>query len=83
VRAQQLWPNSGECRCSTTLNGTKGDSDEPMKVLVDLTEDMAAADVNVGVEIDSFFVSARRFDNLRKRLGKRLVPAQLVDPCGW
>lgn len=57
-----------------------GDSDEPMEVLADLIEEMTDAGVRIGVETDSFFVSARRFDILRKRLGQRLVPAQLVEP---
>jgi Xaa-Pro dipeptidase len=57
-----------------------GDADEPMEVLADLIEDMAAAGERIGVETDSFFVSARRFDMLRGRLGQRLVPAQLVEP---
>ncbi len=57
-----------------------GDSDEPMEVLADLIEDLAAAGARIGVEADSFFVSARRFDILRRRLGQRLVPAQLVEP---
>lgn len=57
-----------------------GDSDEPMDVLADLVEEMAGGGLRIGVETESFFVSARRFDLLRARLGNRLVPAQLVEP---
>ena len=57
-----------------------GDSDEPMEVLAALVEELAGAAARVGVETDSFFVSARRFDRLRAKLGSRLVPAQLVEP---
>jgi Xaa-Pro dipeptidase len=56
-----------------------GDSDEPMDVLADLVEDLAGQGARIGVEVDSFFVSARRFDLLRARLAKRLAPAQLVE----
>ncbi len=57
-----------------------GDSDEPMEILADLIEELAGTGTRIGVETDSFFVSARRFDILRARLGSRLVPAQLVEP---
>jgi Xaa-Pro dipeptidase len=57
-----------------------GDCDEPMEVLADVIEDMVEMDAKIGVETDSFFVSARRFDILRRRLGQTLVPAQLVEP---
>ncbi len=57
-----------------------GDADEPMEVLADLLEDLVGQGTRIGVEVDSFFVSARRFDLLRQRLGTRLVPAQLVEP---
>ena len=56
-----------------------GDSDEPMEVLVRLVEELAGPTAPIGVETDSFFVSARRFDLLRAGLGKRLLPAQLVE----
>ncbi len=57
-----------------------GDADEPMEVLASLVEDLADVGTRVGVETDSFFVSARRFDILRNRLGIRLIAAQLVEP---
>ncbi len=57
-----------------------GDSDEPMHVLADLIADLSGPHARVGVETDSFFVSARRFDLLRQSLGPRLVPAQLIEP---
>ena len=57
-----------------------GDADEPMEVLAGLVEEMTGSGARVGVETDSFFVSARRFDVLRGRLAQRLVPAQLVEP---
>lgn len=57
-----------------------GDSDEPMEVLARLIDELAGPAASVGVEADSFFVSARRFDLLRAALGERLVPAQLVEP---
>ncbi|MEI8179458.1 Xaa-Pro peptidase family protein [Aestuariivirga sp.] len=57
-----------------------GDSDEPMTMLADLAEELAGSNPRIGAEIDSFFVSSRRFDMLRDRLGARLVPAQLVEP---
>ena len=57
-----------------------GDSDEPMEILADLIEELTGPGTRIGVETDSFFVSARRFDILRNRLGQRIVPAQLVEP---
>jgi Xaa-Pro dipeptidase len=57
-----------------------GDADEPMDVLADVVAELTGADAPIGIEADSFFVSARRFDILRSRLGKKLVPAQLVEP---
>lgn len=57
-----------------------GDADEPMEILADLIDELCPARSRVGVEVDSFFVSARRFDMLRKRLCDRMVPAQLVEP---
>ena len=51
-----------------------------MDVLADLIEEVSRTGARIGVETDSFFVSARRFDMLRQRLGSRLVPAQLVEP---
>jgi Xaa-Pro dipeptidase len=56
------------------------DSDEPMDVLADLIEDMVDVATLIGIETDSFFVSVRRFEILRNRLGSRLVAAQLVEP---
>jgi Xaa-Pro dipeptidase len=57
-----------------------GDSDEPMEVLAGVIQEMKGAHARIGVETDSFFVSARRFEILRKLLGRSLVPAQLVEP---
>ena len=57
-----------------------GDSDEPIEVVARLIEELAGPAAPIGVETDSFFVSARRFDLLRAALGKRLLPAQLVEP---
>ena len=57
-----------------------GDADEPMEVLAGVIHDMKGSNAKVGVETDSFFVSARRFDILRRLLGRSLVPAQLVEP---
>lgn len=57
-----------------------GDADEPMEVLADLLEEIVGQGTRIGVEVDSFFVSARRFDLLRQRFGARLVPAQPVEP---
>jgi Xaa-Pro dipeptidase len=57
-----------------------GDADDPMLMLADLIEDLTGGEALVGVEVESFFVSVRRFDSLRARLGRRLVPAQLVEP---
>lgn len=56
------------------------DHDEPAEVLADLIEELCGPSGRIGVETDSFFVSARRMDMLRRRLGTRLVPAQLVEP---
>lgn len=57
-----------------------GDSGEPMEVLAGVIQEMKGAHARIGVETDSFFVSARRFEILRKLLGRSLVPAQLVEP---
>lgn len=56
------------------------DRDEPVEVLARLIAELCPGARRIGVESDSFFVSARRFDLLRDRLGKRLVPAHLVEP---
>ncbi|WP_421694563.1 M24 family metallopeptidase [Aestuariivirga sp.] len=57
-----------------------GDADEPMDVLADLLEDIACPGQRIGVETDSFFVSVRRFESLRRRRSKGLIAAQLVEP---
>jgi Xaa-Pro dipeptidase len=56
------------------------DHEEPMAVLADLLDELTGAGQRIGVESDGFFVSPRRFDLLRRRLGARLVAAQLVEP---
>ena len=56
------------------------DHEEPVSVLADLVEELGEAGQRIGAESDGFFVSPRRFDLLRRRLGARLVEAQLVEP---
>ena len=56
------------------------DHEEPMDVLADLLDELASRGQTIGVENDGFFVSPRRFDLLRRRLGHRLAEAQLVEP---
>lgn len=65
------WPRRAVCY---------GDSDEPMEVLAGVIQALTGPDARIGVETESFFVSARRFDLLRRLLGPKLLAAQPVEP---